>query len=277
MTCIVGVRCSDGVVLAADSVATSATLNVPTIRQTVTTGKLRIVQNRMIVATAGPVGIGQKFHGIIETAWSSHAFDRAKRPHDAMKVIEGLLRPEFASEAKAAESLVGLRGHNVAAQAINQATLIALPVDGHPELIQFNESGTTEHASEGLPFVAIGSGQLIADPFLAFLRRIFWREQCPTVPDGVFAAFWALHHAIETNPGGVGGPIQMAVLQANGKTSIARELPDDVLEEHRHAVEEAEERLRTFRQAVGGAEPKPAEPAPRAPEPPPRAPESPPK
>ena len=55
------------------------------------------------------------------------------------------------------------------------ASLIAVPVgglNGIPELIQCNHVGMTEAATTDLPFVAIGSGQELADPFLAFLRRI---------------------------------------------------------------------------------------------------------
>jgi 20S proteasome alpha/beta subunit len=263
MTCIVGVRCSDGVVLAADSVATTGTLGISTIRQA-TAGKLRIIGGAVIEGTAGPVGLGQKFHGLLEHAWAEKAFVGVKKPHDAMKVVEKVLGSEFRHEAQVAQSLIPLRGP-MAAQAVNSATLIALPVNGRAELVQFNENGTTEHATDDLPFVAIGSGQLLADPFLAFIRRIFWPDKPPTVPEGVFAAYWTLHHAIETNPGGVGPPIRVYVLQMNKGTATARELPSEELEEHRQSLQQAEDRLRTFRGAVGGP---PTEPVPpKAPEP----------
>jgi len=56
-------------------------------------------------------------------------------------------------------------------------TLVALPLGHSTCLFQFDEQGAPEEATQELPFVSIGSGQPIADPFLAFLRRIFWPDK----------------------------------------------------------------------------------------------------
>jgi hypothetical protein len=68
-----------------------------------------------------------------------------------------------------------------------------------------------EAASAHLPFVAIGSGQPIADP-LAVIRRLFWPDKLPPTQQGVFAALWAVRHAIQTSHGGAAEAIQVAVL-----------------------------------------------------------------
>ena len=97
------------------------------------------------------------------------------------------------------------------------------------------------------PYIAIGSGQPIADPHLALLRRVFWPDKLPNIADGIFAAMWTLLHAIQVNTGGVAEPIQMAVLEkSKGNELRARELSGQLVAEHRQHVKEAEEHLRSF-------------------------------
>ena len=61
MTVLVGVLCTDGVVIGADSAMTHAAGVQPVMK--VTGGvKLETPFNRFITATTGPVGLGQRFH-----------------------------------------------------------------------------------------------------------------------------------------------------------------------------------------------------------------------
>jgi hypothetical protein len=114
-----------------------------------------------------------------------------------------------------------VQGLAIAPQFAICSTLVALPVNKDPTLIQFTPSCAHEEATKDLPFVAIGSGQLIADPFLAFVRRIFWgQSQLPNINQGVFAALWTLVHTTGTNPGGIGDPIQIAVLKREGDACL---------------------------------------------------------
>ena len=132
----------------------------------------------------------------------------------------------------------------------NTVSLVALPVGGltgKPELIQCTYNGQAEAATNDLPYIAIGSGQPIADPHLALLRRVFWPDKLPNIADGIFAAMWTLLHAIQVNPGGVAEPIQMAVLEkSKGNELRAHEFSWQVVAEHRQHVKEAEEHLRSF-------------------------------
>ena len=98
--------------------------------------------------------------------------------------------------------------------------------------------------TDELPFVAVGSGQLIADPFMAFLRRVFWKDSRPNLAGGVFAAVWTLFHTIETNPGGVAEPVQIVVLEKRNGVFVARELPDGELKEPKEHTQHMEDTLR---------------------------------
>jgi hypothetical protein len=139
---------------------------------------------------------------------------------------------------------------NAATSSVMCSTLVAMPLADEARLFQFDHQGSPEEATESLPFVAIGIGEPIADPFLAFLRRVFWPASLPTVSDGTLSAVWTLDHAIRTNPGGVGGQIHVAILEAaNGGWSV-RELEESEVQEHIQMIQLAEDRLRTFRDVL---------------------------
>jgi 20S proteasome alpha/beta subunit len=220
MTLIVGIACADGVVMAADSAATYGVLGQQTVRQP--TRKLEILSESLIVGVSGPVGMGQRYVGELARLWEQKHFKGSDLAHQAMDKLRAAILPTIKDEfsmAAAAQPVLG----NVAAQHAISSALVAIPVQKVPCLFQFNHQGSPEQATARLPFVAIGSGQMTADPFLAFIRELLWEGKQPTLLQGMFAAHWTLHHAIRTSPGGVAGPIHLAVLEKNGK---ARELGD---------------------------------------------------
>jgi hypothetical protein len=110
--------------------------------------------------------------------------------------------------------------------------------------------------TEELPFACIGSGQTIADPFLGLLRRVFWSDHQPTTDEGLFAAVWALDHAIKVNPGGVAEPMQVITMIQKGSDFVVKELSDAQLAEHKAAVKGAEkamaDSLTTFKKSMSG-------------------------
>ena len=126
--------------------------------------------------------------------------------------------------------------------------MIALPVEGKPELVECDPLGRAEYRTQGLTYVAIGSGQPIADPFLAFLYRMFWPDpqQPMTLAQGILVTLWAVIHAIRVAPGGVGEPIQTAVLEGRGGNMRARLLDPTELDEHRQSVSEAEAHIASY-------------------------------
>ena len=58
-----------------------------------------------------------------------------------------------------------------------------------------------------MPIVTIGSGQVQADPFLAFVKRVAWNDQQPeTVKQGIVVVLWTLRYVMARNSAlGVGG------------------------------------------------------------------------
>jgi 20S proteasome alpha/beta subunit len=73
MTVIVGVKCVDGVVIGADSAATSTNGVFPII-QLESKDKIRIFNNKIIAACTGSVGYAQRLHDHIEMAINGSVF-----------------------------------------------------------------------------------------------------------------------------------------------------------------------------------------------------------
>ena len=258
MTLIVGIKAREGVVLGADGAATLGSVSSSTIRQPVK--KLNIVGSSVAVGVSGYVGLGQRIIAEIDDLWQKKEL-RNKNSSEAMSLLRKRLWEQIGIELQVA---------GVAQQALGQAalgsaiahTVVAIPCLGKVCLIQFDPQGAPEEATEDLPFIAIGSGQAIADPFLAFLRRIFWSDRLPTLSEGVFATLWTLQHAIQTSPGGVSEPIQIVVVRRGKKSEIeARELEREELEEHSVAIAHLEANLRRrFAQPEGAQTRQPPEP-----------------
>lgn len=173
-----------------------------------------------------------------------------------MRELQRSIGGEVVPGIEHAKKVAPLIGQQGAASSALCWTLVALPVRGKPCLIQLDQQCAPELATEDLPFVALGSGQGIADPFLAFLRRVFWQDRIPSLADGVFAVAWTLHQAIATTPGFVADPRQVAVLQKEGQDWKAKILSEEELEEHNQQIEAAETYLRDFPEA-GEIQPPP--------------------
>ncbi|HKS21543.1 MAG TPA: hypothetical protein VJZ76_02005 [Thermoanaerobaculia bacterium] len=237
MTLLIGIKCTDGIVVAADGATTfGSSLGNRTIRQP--SRKLSIVNNRMVVAVTGPVGLQQRFVGEL----GALDLGSGAKPHHVMEKLAGAIRKPLRDEYAMADAARPSLGPQ-AVQGVLTATLVALVIEGKPSLIQFDHQGSPECATEHLRFISLGSGQPLADPFLAFLRRIFWKDKPPNVQAGILAATWALEHAIQTNPGGVDHPIQVMTLTAAKGGCEIREIEDDELQEDRQFIEAAERKI----------------------------------
>lgn len=231
MTLIIGIKCENSIVLAADGAATLATsAGILTIRQSIK--KLEIISGKAILGVSGQVGTGQLYREELQNMINAKKVT-SKPIGQAMSTIRDNFRNQVEGNLKLADSL-GIK------ETVYCNAVIAMPVSGKPRLIQFDHLCQPEEATDQLPFISIGSGQGLADPFLAFLRRVFWPTGLPSLAQGSLAAVWTLQHCIEIAPAYVRDPIQVAVLEKSGDSFKARELNDDELDEHSEAATNAE-------------------------------------
>jgi hypothetical protein len=235
MTVVIGLRCSDGVVLGADSSATfGPNLMMKTIEQAVQ--KVFVIEDRYIFAGTGQIGLAQRFEDVIKKA---HFANRLRGTHiDVGKEICRATIEDFASTGVSQGQF---------------GALFAFPVHKETHLCEFAVKDLQPEWKGGkMWFCAMGSGQAITDPFLGLLRKVFFKETVPNVTEGVFVTMWALQHAIELNPGGINGPAQIGVLTNVGTSCKARMLEDSELQEHIANVNGAEAHLSKYKEILLG-------------------------
>jgi len=264
VTLIIGIKCQDGIVLGADGAATFVT---PTLQQTTVqqVRKIRCIKGRLAIASAGPWGLGQHYAGALEQLWTNNGLS-VSMPHEAMAAIKAAFWPHYEPAHKTAEAMAALNSlRNLALVNSMTSALIAMQIKKSVHIFLVDETCTVCEL-EGSPyFMALGSGQPVAEPFLSFLSRVFWDQKQPTVSQGIFAIVWTLDYAIRCGTYGLGNPKQLVTFlkQSSGKYET-HEIEDSELMEHMQAIDSIEKYLAKY-------PPRPAEAAEPAPTPPPAA------
>ena len=239
MTIVVGVRCTDGVVIGSDGSATFAIGNFRTIEQP-TRKKIHLIDDRLLIAASGNVGHFQRLVNAVDRNWQADLFD-AMTPIEAGKWCSTIANREFSGSPPPP------------AQNVNLPTLMAFAAGGSPVLCELERDLFQPEIKEpdSIWHVSIGSGQPITDPFFGFLRSTLLQGATPNLHTGIFVACWALLHACEVNPGGINEPIRLAVLEPHEGDFRARFLPDEELEEHRTLVRAANNHIAEFVRDTG--------------------------
>lgn len=234
MTALVGIFCKDGIVIGADSAATSATAGGQrTIEQPVM--KIDIIDDRIIIAGTGQIGMGQRFCNQVRTLWA-----QKKIPCNDEFVFTKALSMAAINDFAETKCNQGQYG-----------ALVAFPCKSGRHLVEFAVADfQPELKNKNLWYVSMGSGQSIIDPFLGLFREVFWGDDPPSVQDAIFATTWMLDHAVKVNPGGVNAPIRIAVLESVKGDWKARLLSDDELLEHQGGVAAAKDALRHYKERM---------------------------
>lgn len=236
MTVVIAFFCTDGVVVAADS---------------------------MITPGIGGINVGHH-HGLKVSVLDGHqlfAFAGDQGQSDRVRIM-----------ANGSHAMIATRGHPIdyplaITQSIIQqfqSTGIAGAINTNPILSFVHQNQYVCCVFEGAMqprlldaahyYVAVGSGKLSADPFLRFITDVFCNGNQPTVAEAIFLATWTVQHVIDVNPGGVAGPIRVGVLREEGGAKIARLLSDAEMVEHQQAMQSAIIALRDWRDSMRGVQ-----------------------
>ena len=195
--------------------ATSAAGTMP-IMQLESNDKIRIFNNKVIVSTTGPIGYTQRLYFHIDKAINGGGFlttQRSERPQNICRRFISDLQSSCAPSTPP--------------HGLGFGALLATEISGEPCLIEFATNNFQPEFKENKSFfVSMGSGQPLADPFLAFISRVLWKNTLPDILLGRFGLYWALTHTIRLAPGMVGLPIKMAVLSKTNNVWIASESAD---------------------------------------------------
>lgn len=150
-----------------------------------------------------------------------------------------------------------LEASGVAADQIDLNAILAYVHNDSPECAIIYQRGQIVLLDDVGFLFSIGSGMLSADPFLRFVSKTFCEgDRPPTAQLAVFLVTWVIQYAIDTNPGGVDGPIRVSTLKKNGDNWEARDLEDNEMQLNLEALESATEALRNWRdKLIDDAEP----------------------
>jgi hypothetical protein len=252
MTIILGMQCNDGgIVVAADGAATFTTATgSPTARQSIT--KLVLIDDSVIFAHSGMIGVGQRLEAIVRDSWSDKKISKKHDPAGTMQYLRNRFWQEVVKDEVDVVEQAGEHLRELSKQVIMQSFLVAFPpLKGmdRPTLIHFNWQCAPEMLTPNLPCVSLGSGQGIADPFLAFIRRIFWENKAPpNIPDCLLSATWAINHVIQESPGFISPPVQMMTIEKNKDNIwVGQEIQKERLEEHKENIEALEKYISEYR------------------------------
>ncbi len=235
MTVLVGILCKDGVVIGSDSSVTFGAAGGSTIEQRAR--KIEIIEGSIILAGTGQVGFGQRFHHQISQGYTAKHYSN-KSHIDIGKTMCQAAVTDFGTTG-------GKQG--------SYGALVAVIANKRPCLCEFALSDfQPEWKTDQIWYASMGSGQMIADPFLGLMRKVFWKDGMPSLADGVFAAVWTLQHTIDINAGGVNGPMHLATLQLVDGKAQARMLTEDEIAQHGENVTNAESYLAAYPQQLMG-------------------------
>lgn len=282
MTVIVGILCSDGVVIGSDSALAVGRVGRYTIeRQEGNVFKLEIIENDIITAFTGAAGLAQRFNDLVGSTiremrekyvqprlpsgigpvgsplqlilFNKNFPTTGKIPYDELgpidlgRIISQLAIDDFRKTPSVLQQQPAI-GWGFGA-------LLAFVSRGEPQLIDF-DTVSFHPELKGLPdpkrrdqdriwrCVSMGAGQQLADAFLAHSYRLLFGQVTPTIKKAKLVVAWTIKHAARYNPGLVGCELQLAVLEKPESVWLARyEDPGETEQQ----VEDLEKYISEFR------------------------------
>ena len=243
MTLLVGVLCSNGAVIAADRQATHGAMG----QQGQAVTKVRVIHGEALYASSGHNGLGQQLCGVVESKQQEFKNQR----YDANIVrLQDALRPLIDNALNTAGLAARVVGNAAAMGDSLCGGLLAAGFKDGLRLVEITPQVAVEFMTKDLPFISMGSGKMSADPFLGFLRKVYWPSNLPTIQEGALAAYWTIRHAIDMKVLGVGFDVDVFTIEPSAKTYRARQLDDAEVAEHIDFIKACEQALRGVREAM---------------------------
>jgi len=250
VTLIIGIACSDGVVLGSDSAVTSTdSRGQPTIRDS-TPNKIRLISPHVMMTGTGLVSMSQmaadQIKGSLVDGKNLRRSSRRYGNELGGKILD-LFTKSGAVRLKTGYGM-----------------LVAAPCNDEPALFSVESAGDYQaHLVESdHPYVALGSGQAVAETLLRLCRRALWRGAQPDLTQGLFAMTLALKLGCEMAAFGVSEPIHLATLTRPESSSSekvqwqARRLTNDEREELLQDVENSLEHFSMYQDIETSEPPK---------------------
>lgn len=257
MTVIIGISCSDGVVIGSDSAMAAGRSGSYTIEWSDSGAlKIEIIEPNTITAVTGAFGLGQRFNdqlkrtllflnspltapkqeGTLEikTLLQQILFGRVRigavpwhalTPVEIGRIVAQLTIADFQTTASTLQTGTP-QGWGLGAlfAFVHKDTPYLIDFDTarfHPEL-KGDPDPDRDDQDRVWRCVSMGAGQQLADAFLAHAYQLLFGNQTPTVDQARLVVAWTIEHVKRFNTGLVGGRTRLAVLKKNGKQWIAQ-------------------------------------------------------
>jgi hypothetical protein len=253
MTVIVGISCSDGVVIGSDSTMVAGRVTTGyTIERQSDVLKIEVIGNDIITAVTGAMGLAQRFNDQVAAT-----VKQLREPYQVPQQFVPGFGPINCTRLQKMLMLLGTVPQNSVpydvlspveiGRIISQSTiddfqrtqsawqlqpnvgwglgaLLAFVHADKPHLIDFDPvQFHPEMRGQPDPLrgdldrnwrcVSWGAGQKLADPFLAHVYDLIFGKKTPTVSRAKLVVAWTIAHVSAYNVGLVGGTLQLAILE----------------------------------------------------------------
>ena len=251
MTLLIGILCSNGAVIAADKQATHGAFGMPTVGQSVT--KISAIDGTVLFGSSGHLGMSQQFEALI-SPWVNEGYFAKNTYAIAISRVQQGFRPIVEGAFKTATAAAPIVGAQAAQADCICGSILATSFRDGVKIVEITPQVTVEFLTPELSFIALGSVKQTADPFLGFLKKIFWPDRLPTVREGILAGFWTVSHAIDMRVSGVGLGVDLFTFEQQEARWSARQVSDGEIEEHRLFIGACEDALRAVQASIAKPE-----------------------
>jgi hypothetical protein len=184
--------------------------------------KLRVVGGQAVLGVSGHDGLAQEMALSLE-----HCLAEPDRRDSTEAVFRAKIRDALAAPVQRTvaihRTLQGLPGFgSTTREYVLSHSAVAIPFGKSLRLYVLDPECSLTEVTDELSCATAGAAQEVAEPFLAFLRKLLWPEGPPSLARGELAAYWTVRHAIESNAPGLAHPIQLMVIRRgpDGSTEI---------------------------------------------------------
>lgn len=235
---IVGIHCTNGVVLAASGSGDGDASNL--LRRA---RSLRVIAGQAVLGVSGHEGVAQEMTLALEGALATPERGDGSELSFRNKLRDALAGPIQRSAAlQCSLDRIADPRDREPAQNTYGGGIVALPFRRALRLYTLDAACVLTELTEEDPFAAVGAAWGLTEAFLGFLARNLWEAGVPSVRQAEMAACWALAHAKAAT---TVEPRQLVVMSraADGSIEI-EERGEEGLAASRRAVREAEDAFR---------------------------------
>lgn len=236
MTVNIAFLCTDGVVLAADSMLTTANERAPFGTGKGISRKLHAIGSDKLFTWSGEQGQAGRLRMYIELL----ALPEPDCPH----VLNHMLT--------LSESVLLSFEKTRSLGLIDCEAFLAFPYRGQLQCCAFKGAFQPCMMDADNYYMALGTGKQLADPFLKYITDLMCPRQ-PTVREAIFLSYWTILHVINSGPGGVDHPIRIGTLTSDGAEAYVKVLGDTEIDDQQQAVAGLQDVLRKWRDQVSGS------------------------